>query len=426
MAVKGEVIMKARERALLIGVNINNQINFEGSMEELKNLTAACDLEAAGMLTQKLKSVSTAYYIGSGKVKEVKAMIDSLKAEVLVFNNELTHTQLRNLEKEFDCRIMDRTALILEIFARRARTREAKLQVEVARLQYTLPRLIGSNESLGRQSGGVGTKNRGAGETKLELDRRRIERKIIELNKELELISGERQIQRRQRDKAALPAVALVGYTNAGKSTLMNAMVEIYKKSEAKKVFEKDMLFATLETSVRSITLPSRKAFLLADTVGFVSNLPHTLIKAFRSTLEEVREADLLLNVVDISNPGYKEQIEITYDTLRQIGAGDIPVVDVFNKADLTDLTIPAIGNEGVYISAREKIGIEELAGLIDKKVLPQYVRCKMFIPFDKGGIVSYLKENANIQEIRYEADGILLILECNEADYRRHEKFIV
>lgn len=418
--------MKPRERALLIGANINNQTSFEGSMEELENLAMACDFEVVGMLTQNLKAVNGLSYIGSGKIKEVITLIDTLKAEVLVFNNELTHSQLRNLEKEFECRIMDRTALILEIFARRARTKEAKLQVEVAQLQYMLPRLIGSNESLGRQSGGVGTKNRGAGETKLELDRRRIERKIVELNKELELIAGERHIQRRQREKADLPTVALVGYTNAGKSTLMNAMVEIYKKSEVKKVFEKDMLFATLETSVRSIILPNRKAFLLADTVGFVSNLPHNLIKAFRSTLEEVREADLLLNVVDISNPNYREQIEVTLDTLKEIGADAIPIVNVFNKADLTDMAIPIIEGENAYISAKERIGINELADLISEKVLPRYVRCRMLIPFDKGGIVAYLKENADIQSMKYEAEGVLLELECKEEDYKRHEGFVV
>lgn len=416
--------MKEREKALLIGVNINNQTKFESSIEELMNLAIACDLEVAGTLVQNLKSANTAHYIGSGKIKEVLAAIEELKVEVLVFNNELSHTQLRNLEEEFGCRIVDRTALILEIFSKRARTREAKLQVEVARLQYMLPRLIGSNESLGRQSGGVGTKNRGAGETKLELDRRKIERKIIELNKELELIAGERNIQRKRRNKADLPTVALVGYTNAGKSTLMNAMVEIYRKSEAKKVFEKDMLFATLETSVRSITLPNRRTFLLADTVGFVSNLPHNLIKAFRSTLEEVREADLLLNVVDISNPNYKEQIEVTNDTLKQIGAENIPVINVFNKADLTDLAIPIIMGDRVYISAKKKNGISELAELVGEKVSAQYVQCKLLIPFDKGDIVSYLNENAHIQSVKYEADGILLILECQEADLKRYGQY--
>lgn len=416
--------MIKRERALLIGVNINNQTGFKSSMDELENLAIACDLEVAGKLEQNLKAVNSAHYIGSGKVNEVVAMIEELKAEVLVFNNELSHTQLRNLEKAFECRIVDRTALILEIFAKRARTKEAKLQVEVARLQYMLPRLIGSNESLGRQRGGVGTRNRGAGETKLEMDRRKIERKIIELNKELELIADERYMQRKQRSKADLPTVALVGYTNAGKSTLMNAMVEIYKKSEDKKVFEKDMLFATLETSIRSITLPSRKTFLLADTVGFVSNLPHDLIKAFRSTLEEVCEADLLLNVVDVSNPNFEEQIEVTRDTLKQIGAEDIPMINVFNKADLTDLDIPIVENEKAYISAREKIGINELTELISEKVLAKYVECKLLIPFDKGGIVSYFKENAHIQSMQYETDGILLTLECKEADLKRYGQY--
>ncbi|MGE5631031.1 MAG: GTPase HflX [Caulobacteraceae bacterium] len=282
----------------VVGANINNQSDFNESMEELKNLAIACELEIAAVSVQNLKSKNTAYYVGTGKVDEIRSLVDDNAAEVVVFNNELTPSQQRNLEKELDCKIIDRTSLILEIFAKRAKSREAKLQVEVARLQYILTRLVGSNESLGRQSGGVGTKNRGAGETKLELDRRKIEEKVSELNKELELLCNERQIQRRKRNKAELPKIALVGYTNAGKSTLMNAMVELYKKSENKKVLEKDMLFATLDTSVRNITPPDNKAFLLSDTVGFVSRLSHNLVKAFRSTLEEVRGADLLIHKV--------------------------------------------------------------------------------------------------------------------------------
>ena len=417
-------MMEQRERALLVGVNKNNQYHFQESMEELKNLATACDLEVVGKIEQNLKAFNKVHYIGSGKVEEVMALMDETRADVLIFNDELSPSQLRNLEKALDNKIMDRTSLILEIFAQRAKTREAKLQVEVASLQYALPRLIGSNESLGRQSGGVGTKNRGSGEKKLELDRRKIEEKIVELNKELEYISSERETQRKKRNKAGLPKVALVGYTNAGKSTLMNAMVEFFQKSETKKVLEKDMLFATLETSVRNITLPDNKAFLLSDTVGFVSKLPHNLVKAFRSTLEEVREADLLLHVVDASNPNYEQQIEITNETLKQIGVADISTITVYNKADLTTLNIPFVEAEKVYISAKTKVGLNELILLIKNKIFNQYIECKMLIPYDQGGIVSYFNKNAHVKSASYESNGTLLAIECSESDYKRYEQF--
>lgn len=416
---------KPLTRALLIGVNIDSQNDFQQSMEELSNLAIACDIEVVGKVQQNLKAINKAYYIGTGKVEEVFIQMDEVKAEALIFNNELSPSQLRNLEKKLECTILDRTSLILEIFARRAKTKEAKLQVEVARLQYMLPRLVGANESLGRQGGGMGLKNRGAGETKLELDRRKIEIKIAELEKELEHIGNERQTQRKKRNKVELPSVALVGYTNAGKSSIMNAMVEMFIKSEAKKVFEKDMLFATLETSVRNIKLPNKKAFLLSDTVGFVSNLPHNLVKAFRTTLEEVCEADLLIHVMDYSNPDYRQQIEVTADTLKQIGAEKIPVIYAYNKVDLVDFEVPVAQGDCVYISAKNKTGIDELIRLISENIFTEYVQCKMLIPYENGNLVSYFNGNANIQSTSYEGDGTLLTLECKEADYQRYQQFL-
>lgn len=416
--------MIQRQRALLVGININDQSFFEDSMEELKNLTAACELEIAGVIEQNLKAVNTAYHIGSGKVKEVRLLIDELKADIVVFSNELSPSQLRNLEDALEREIIDRTMLILEIFAKRAKTREAKLQVEVARLKYMLPRLTGLNDDLSRQGGGAGLKNKGSGETKLELDKRRIESKIAELSKELELLVNERSIQRSKRNKAGLPSVALVGYTNAGKSTLMNALIEIYQKNADKKVFEKDMLFATLETSVRNITLPDKKAFLLSDTVGFISKLPHELVKAFRSTLEEVRTADLLLHVVDSSNPNFARQIKVTSETLKQIGADNIPTILVFNKADLTEETVPGIKDGKVYISAKKNSGIEELVQLMGKEIFTQYVEYKFLVPYNKGNIVAYFNENADVKAVSYEKDGTLLTVECRTSDYKRFEKF--
>lgn len=412
-------------KAVLVGVNVNNQKNFEESMVELENLVIACDMEVVGRADQNLKAINKATYIGSGKVGEIRNITDELQADVLVFNNELSPSQLRNLERELEHKILDRTSLILDIFAQRAQTREAKLQVELASLKYMLPRLVGLNEALDRQYGGVGTISRGGGEKKLVLDRRRIEEKITELSKELEQVSLERRTQRKQRSKSGLPSVALVGYTNAGKSTLMNAIMDLSQRPESKKVFEKDMLFATLETSVRKITLPDNKVFLLSDTVGFVSNLPHELVKAFRSTLEEVRSADLLLHVVDASDPNSSHQVEVTNETLRQIGAGDIPMIHVYNKADLTAMNIPYTKADDIYISAREKIGVEELTQEISKKIFKEYVECKMLIPYDQGGIAAYLNENANVKEISYESGGTLITLECKESEYRLYGEYI-
>lgn len=417
--------MIERDRALLIGVNADHQIDFEESMEELKNLADACELEVAGRLDQNLKTPHKAYYIGSGKVEEAAALVAENQIQVVIFNNELSPSQLRNLEKKIPCEIMDRTALILEIFATRAKTREAKMQVESARLKYMLPRLSGLGSALGRQGGGSGLRNRGAGEKKIELDRRKIEQKIAELDKELERLINERQTQNKRRLKTDLPRVALVGYTNAGKSTLMNALIERYQKRQEKKVFEKDMLFATLETSVRSIKLEDNKTFLLSDTVGFVSHLPHDLVKAFRSTLQEIAEADLLIHVIDASNPQYKQQIEVTTETLIQIGAEHIPCVYAYNKVDLREKGIEEGEEDRLYISAKKNQGLDELIDLISQKAFTAYVKCKMLIPYDKGQIIAYFNENAAIMNISYEEEGTLLFLECSQGDYEKYEQFL-
>ena len=414
-----------KEKVLLIGVNRNNQPNFQESIEELQNLAIACEYEVIGKTIQNLKAIHPATYIGPGKVEEAKSQLKEQKANLVIFNNELSPSQIRNLEEEWETKVLDRTSLILEIFAKRAKTREAKLQVEVARLQYALPKLIGSNESLGRQSGGVGNKNRGSGEKKLELDRRKIEEKISDLQKELDTLENERKTQKKMRNKTDLPTVALVGYTNAGKSTLMNAMVELFHKSESKKVFEKDMLFATLETSVRKITLPDHKSILLSDTVGFVNHLPHELVKAFRSTLDELRDADLLLHVIDSSHPNYQLQIQVTEETLVQIGANEIPTILVFNKADLTSQDLPSVEGDKVTLSAKKKIGIEELIYVVQKKVFNQTIKCKFLVPYEQGKIVSYLNENANIESVAYETNGTLLTVECREQDFHRFKEYI-
>lgn len=417
--------MLQKEKALLIGVNINKQYHFNESMDELKNLAISCDFEVVGQMEQNLKEINKTFYVGSGKLEEIKYLANDLKVDLIIFNNELSPSQLRNLVRVLQYRIMDRTALILEIFARRAKTREAKLQVEMANMQYMLPRLVGLYESMAQQTGGVGSKTRGPGEKALELDRRQLERKIYELNKELESISHERRIQRKKRIKSRLPMVALVGYTNSGKSTLMNELLEISQKPESKKVVEKDILFATLDTSIRKISLPGFKDFLLSDTVGFVSNLPHYLVKAFRSTLEEVRRADLLLHIVDISAPDYEEQMRVTDKTLQEIGAENIPTIYVFNKIDLTSDYEAKIFNNRVFISAAKKVGLNLLLKEINRELLRKYIECCMFIPYSQGKLLSYLNNNAYIKSAKHENEGTILTLECLESDYKKFHKFV-
>lgn len=414
-----------REKALIVGANINQSKKFKESLEELKNLALACDLEIVGVVEQNVKVINNKFLIGKGKVEEVNNFKESLNADLIIFSEDLSPVQLKNLEKTFGVIVIDRTNLILEIFDKRAKTKEARMQVELAHLEYMLPRLVGSYEHLGRQSGGVGTKNKGVGEKKLELDRRKIEDEIALLKEKLESISNTRKIQRKRRKKTGINTVALVGYTNAGKSSIMNSILSKYGKDEDKKVWVKDQLFATLDTSVRSIDLEDNKNFLLSDTVGFVSKLPHSLVKAFRSTLEEAIEADLILHVVDYSNEEYREQIKITNDTLEEIGVKGIPIIYIFNKSDLVDIEIPFEKDDKVYISAKEDIGIDLLIEKIKKELFSSYIRCKMLIPFDKGDIVSRLNENSNVINIEYKEDGTLLDIECSQKDYNKYINYL-
>lgn len=414
------------QRAVLVGVNVGNEDDFAYSMEELTNLAEACDVEVIGQVTQNLQRVNPSHYIGKGKIEEVAAYVREIDANMVIFNDELSPSQIRNLEEDLDCKVIDRTILILDIFAQRAKTKEAQLQVEVAHLQYMMPRLIGLRESLGRQSGGVGTKNKGVGEKKLELDRRKIEEQISVLNKDLEALVAQRQTQRKQRKKNEIPVVALVGYTNAGKSTTMNAMLEIYNGTEEKQVFEKDMLFATLETSVRNIDLPDNKSFLLTDTVGFVSKLPHHLVKAFRSTLEEVAEADLLIHVVDYANPNYEQLIDITNETLKKIGVENIPTIYAYNKSDMVDVEIPKVQEDRVYLSAKKHVGMEELVEMIRSHIYKEYKKCEMLIPYDQGQVVSYFNNHAHVLSTSYENEGTKLEVECKTSDYEKYKRFAI
>lgn len=464
------------ERVLLVGVDTGEEQNFDNSMEELKQLAKACFMEPVGMVTQRMEFVHKALYIGTGKVQEVRDTAQALDAQLILFNDTLTPSQIKNLQDELKTPVIDRTMLILNIFEIRARTREARLQVETAKLQYFLPRLVGMHEALTRQGGTSGSmSSRGAGEKKLELDRRHIEHRISELRKELDAISRERETQRKRREQSRIPLVALVGYTNAGKSTIMNHMVEQFVGDEEKKVLEQDMLFATLDTTIRRINTGNNQDFLLTDTVGFIHKLPHGLVKAFRSTLEEIKGADLLLQVVDVSDPGYQEQMETTKETLRELGAGDIPMLIVFNKADrLTDTAnttkkpqnqmeqdqklqdqklqnqmlqlhktpdqekeLPQIsfgestyprtaGMNKIYISARQTESIELLVKEITRRVYADYEEVRLLIPYEKGSIVSYLQEKAQVLEQTYEPEGTWMHVSCHHADARKYEQYVV
>ncbi len=417
-----------KERAIIVGVDLGTEDDFEQSMEELEALAEACGMEVVCRVTQKMPAIHHSLYIGTGKVAEVREYVQNLWADLVIFGDTLTPSQLRNLQQELDVAVMDRTNLILEIFSKRARTREARLQVEVANLQYILPRLVGMHEALSRQGGGSGLANKGAGEKKLELDRRKIEHRLAQLRRELEEVSKERQIQRKQRANSGIPRVALIGYTNAGKSTMMNQMLNTYDGTEEKKVMEKDMLFATLETTVRNIKIDKNRQILLSDTVGFINHLPHGLVKAFRSTLEEACEADLILNVIDASDPHHKQQIKVTEDTLRELDMGDAPMIYVYNKADkcMEDPLPVVCGEDKIYLSAKSGEGIRELVEMIFQKLHSGHLEAEFLVPYTDGKTVSELMKNCVIHEVSYEENGTLLKVSCELALYQKYKDYLV
>ncbi|WP_212391654.1 GTPase HflX [Sporosarcina beigongshangi] len=416
------------ERAVLVGVHEQKDEHFAYAMEELKNLAEAIAVEVVGEVTQNLERRHPSHYVGKGKIEEIRHFYEELDANLVIFNDELSPSQIRNMEQELQCKVIDRTMLILDIFARRARTSESRMQVELAQLQYMLPRLVGLRASLGRQGGGTGggLQNKGAGETKLELDRRKIEDQIAKLRRDLDHVKDQRDTQRKQRKKSGTPVVSIVGYTNAGKSTLMNKLLMKMDAENAKQVYEEDMLFATLDTSVRNVKLIDNKQFILTDTVGFVSRLPTHLVKAFRSTLEEARDADLLLHVVDVSNTEHSYMMEVTNDTLHAVGVENVETLNIYNKADLAGIRYPKVSDDSVWLSAKEGQGLDELVELIKKKIFGQYITCKLLIPFDRGDIVSYLNDRANVKSAEYEEDGTLMTVEMDLSERKKFEQFII
>lgn len=417
-----EVIRADEYRAVLVGLARDEDISY--SMEELKGLAEAAGVEVLGQMIQNLERPNTATLIGKGKVEELAEMVKNMEADTVIFNDELTGMQLRNLEDAVGVRVIDRTILILDIFADRASSREGKLQVELAQLQYRMPRLTGFGKSLSRLGGGIGT--RGPGEKKLETDRRHIEKRMYDIKSELAHIKNTRGVQRAKREKSEIPVVALVGYTNSGKSALMNRLLTITEKEE-KTVFEKNMLFATLDTQQRSVTLDTNHQFILVDTVGFVSRLPHSLVNAFKATLEEVAYADLLVHVVDASYENHDFHIEVTNKVLEEIGAGGKEKIMAFNKIDLVEdpsSVIPVAGADNICISAKFNRNIEELVELIKNKIFKDMVRTQLLVPYTRGDISSYLCEKARVLDMEYKENGTWFEAELKAADYQRLKEY--
>lgn len=417
-----EVIREDEYRAVLVGLQRDEDISY--SMEELKGLADAAGVEVLGQMIQNLERPNTATLIGKGKVEELAEMVKNMEADTVIFNDELTGMQLRNLEDAVGVRVIDRTILILDIFADRASSREGKLQVELAQLQYRMPRLTGFGKSLSRLGGGIGT--RGPGEKKLETDRRHIEKRMYDIKSELAQIKNTRGVQRAKREKSEIPVVALVGYTNSGKSALMNRLLTITEKEE-KTVFEKNMLFATLDTQQRSVTLDTNHQFILVDTVGFVSRLPHSLVNAFKATLEEVAYADLLVHVVDASYENHDFHIEVTNKVLEEIGAGGKEKIMAFNKIDLVEepsSVIPVPGTDNICISAKYDRNIDELIELIKSKIFKDMVRVQLLVPYTRGDISSYLCEKARVFGMEYKDNGTWFDAELKAADYQRLKEY--
>lgn len=388
-----------KQIALLVCVD-TGEFDAQVSIDELEELSYTAGAQVAGKVIQRRESLDPSTCVGSGRLEEIKEFCQANDVNLLIFDHELTAVQQRNIERETDLAVIDRTTLILDIFAQRARSKEGKLQVELAQQKYLLPRLMGLGQSLSRLGGGIGT--RGPGESKLESDRRHIRRRIQSLEEQLEEVRRHRELLRRRRKKDGVTTVAIVGYTNVGKSTLLNTLTDAG-------VLAEDKLFATLDPTARALKLPDGRSVMLVDTVGLIRRLPHHLVEAFHSTLEEAVEADLILNVCDISSEETLAQIETTRQVLQELGAGDKPVVTVLNKCDKLS-QMPLVLEKGcVFISAKTGFGLEKLLEAIEKALPPTHLRLKLMIPFDKAAIYSRLKDSSVVYAEEYTPHGILV-----------------
>ncbi len=393
------------ERAVLVGIERSEGYDTLGELAELAKTAGA---NVVGRMSVKKRGIDNSTYIGSGKADELKLMGSELEADLFIFDDELSAIQLRSLEDILGARVIDRTTLILDIFALRATTREGKTQVELAQMKYMLPRLLGQGQALSRLGGGIGT--RGPGEKKLEIDRRRIRRRIFELESELAEVAKQRGLRRESRKANRIPLVALVGYTNAGKSTLLNALTN-------SDVLAEDMLFATLDPVVRQITLPRGAEALLSDTVGFINKLPHDLVQAFRSTLEEVSNADLILHVVDLSCPYHEKQIQVVNEVLASLDAGSIPAIMLYNKIDAVDQAPPPDGENQRSISAKSGAGINELLELIEAKLNSKYAEIELTIPYSRYEAMNFIRERGSLLNEEHTDEGTHVRALLNDAD---------
>ncbi len=402
-------------KAILVGVEYQYMdYDLDVSIKELKDLAYACDIEVKDVVVQKLSQISSQYYIGKGKVNEIKELLES--DDIVIFNEELSPLQVKNLTDAFNVEVSDRSDLILRIFESRAQTKEAKLQVQIARLQYMLPRLVGMKEELYSQQGGSGF--RGRGEKQIELDRRVIHRQLVTARRELATIVKQRQTQRRLRKRNGQKVVCLVGYTNSGKSSLLNVFTN-------KKVFQKDMLFASLQTASRQVLLKGHYPIVMSDTVGFINQLPHHLVLAFRSTLEEVKEADLLLHVIDASSPYHEQQIETTKQVLESLGVKDTPVIYVYNKIDLNRYPFLQPEKPYIYTSIKDNVNINELEDMVVQVLFKDYEVIEMIIPYDDGGVYQRLKQKYEVFKEEYLDNGIYISLFIDKREKSLYEMYI-
>jgi GTP-binding protein HflX len=388
--------MKEKETAILVGCIFQHQIEeqVESSLLELSLLTETAQAEAIMTITQKRERKDSSFYIGKGKMEEIGRVAEELDVDMIIFNDELSPSQLKNLELNLPCKVIDRTQLILDIFALRARSKEGQLQVELAQYRYLLPRIVGRGKTLSRLGGGIGT--RGPGETKLEVERRHIRRRMNEIETTLEKIVSHRERYRERRKKNNVWQVALVGYTNAGKSTLLNQLT-------GADTYVENQLFATLDPTTKQIRLPSGIEILMSDTVGFIQDLPTTLIAAFRSTLEEVKEADLILHVIDSQDSQYQEQIDVVERLIGDLGAGHVSVVKVFNKKDLASVKDLLVGKDDLYVSAFNQEDLERIKQRVEKEIKSTMIKYDLIIPGHESTLMAQCRQQGFVEEQEWE-----------------------
>ena len=409
-----EIEQEQPERVLLVSVD-TGEFDCEVSLNELAELVDTAGGVVVGTATQKKDSPDKATCLGSGRAEEIALQCQAEDIDLVVMDRELSPTQLRNLEEIFPCRLIDRTMLILDIFAGRARSAEGRLQVELAQLQYMLPRLTGQGAALSRQGGGIGT--RGPGETKLESDKRHIRRRLGAIRESLEKVENQRKLRRERRRKDGIPTVALVGYTNAGKSTLLNHLTDAG-------VLAEDKLFATLDPTARALRLPDGREVMLVDTVGFVRRLPHQLVRAFHSTLEEAVDADVILNICDASSPHADEHLAVTGDLLAELGCGETPIIRVMNKCDLA----PELGNSPrfIRISAKTGDGVDALLTAVAEALPPDRKKVKLLLPFSKGALAEQCRRDGQVEYEEYVPEGLAMTVILGARLLAETEEYVV